>query len=174
MSKAVWRLSAEELLLSNYGAGEDSWESAEQQGDQTNQSLRISTLNIHWKDWCWNWSSNTLTTWCEEDLLTGKDPDPGKDWGQEKGATEDEMDGWHHWFNGHEFEQVPGVGDRQGSLVCCNTWGHKESDTTEQLNWTEVAASKVLPRWSSGKKFACQCRRCRFNPWVRKIPWNRI
>ena len=70
--------------------------------------------------------------------LTGKDPDAGKDWGQEeKGMKDDEMVGWHHWFAGHEFEQTLGVGDGQGSLACCSLWGHKESDTTEQLNWTE-------------------------------------
>ena len=69
--------------------------------------------------------------------LTGKDSD-GKDWGQEeKGTTEDEMVGWHHWPEGHEFEQAPGVGDRQGSLDCCSPLGHKESDTTERLNWTD-------------------------------------
>ena len=66
-----------------------------------------------------------------------KDPDAGKDWGQrEKGATEDEMVGWHHQVNGHEFEQTPGVGDGQGSLECFNSWGHKESNMTEWLNWT--------------------------------------
>ena len=53
-----------------------------------------------------------------------KDPDAGKDWGQEeKGTTEDEMLGWHHWLDGHEFKQTPGVGDRQGSLTCCSPWG---------------------------------------------------
>ena len=69
---------------------------------------------------------------------SGKDPDAGKDWGQEeKGMTENEMVGWHNQHDGHEFEQGPGVGDGQGSLVCYSPWGHKESDTTEQLNWTE-------------------------------------
>ena len=67
--------------------------------------------------------------------LFGKDPDAGKDWAQEKGMTEDEMVGWHHWLDGHEFEQAPGVGDGQGSLACHSPWGHKESDVTE-LNWT--------------------------------------
>ena len=68
--------------------------------------------------------------------LLGKAPDSGKDWRQEeKGTTEDEMVGWHHWLNGHEFEQAPGDGDGQGSLVCCSPWGWKESDTTEWLNW---------------------------------------
>ena len=67
--------------------------------------------------------------------LIGKDPDVGKDWRQEeKGVTEDEMVGWHHQFNGHEFEQTPGDSKGQGILVCCTPWGHKQSDTTEQLN----------------------------------------
>ena len=74
--------------------------------------------------------------------LIGKDPDAGKDWRQEeKGTTEDEMVGWHHRLNGHEFEQAPGVGDGQESLACSSPWGHKESDMTERLNWTEL---KVL------------------------------
>ena len=67
--------------------------------------------------------------------LIGKDPEAGKDWGQEeKGTTEDEMVGWHYRLNGHEFEQALGYGEGQGSLVCCSPWGHKESDMTEQLN----------------------------------------
>ena len=71
--------------------------------------------------------------------LIGKDPDAGKDWGQEeKGTAEDEMVGWHHWLNGHGFGWTPGVGDGQGSLVCCGSWGHKGSDMTERLNWTEL------------------------------------
>ena len=68
--------------------------------------------------------------------LIGKDPDAGKDWRwEEKGTTEDEMVGWYHLFNGHEFEQALGVGDGQGSLLCCIPWGCKELDVTEQLNW---------------------------------------
>ena len=62
----------------------------------------------------------------------------GRDWGQEKkGMTEDEMAGWHHWLDGRESEWIPGVGDGQGGLACCDSWGRKESDTTERLNWTE-------------------------------------
>jgi len=69
----------------------------------------------------------------------GKDPDAGKDWRrEEKRATEDEMIGWHYWLDGHEFEQALGVGDVQGSLACCSLWGHKDSDMTEQLNWSEL------------------------------------
>ena len=64
-----------------------------------------------------------------------KDPDAGKDWRQEeKEITEDKMVGWHHWLNGHEFEQAPGDGNGQGSLVCCSPWDRKESDMTEWLN----------------------------------------
>ena len=70
--------------------------------------------------------------------LIGKDPDAGRDWGQEeKGMTEDEMAGWHHRLDAHEFGWTPGAGDRQGGLACCDSWGRKELDTTEQLNWTE-------------------------------------
>ena len=75
--------------------------------------------------------------------LIGKDPDVGKDWRQEeKGTTEDEMVGWHHWFDGHEFEQGPGVGDGQESLVFCSPWGHKELDTTG-LNWWSTSIGTV-------------------------------
>ena len=71
--------------------------------------------------------------------LIGKDSDAGRDWGQEeKGTTEDEMAGWHHWLDGRESEGTPGVGDGQGGLVCCDSRGCKESDTTEWLNWTEL------------------------------------
>ena len=70
--------------------------------------------------------------------LIGKDPNAGRDWGQEKkGMTEDEMAGWHHRFDGHEFEWTPGVDDGQGGLACCNSWSRKELDTTERLNLTE-------------------------------------
>ena len=77
--------------------------------------------------------------------LIGKDPDAGKDWGQEeKGTTEDEMVGWHHRLNGRGFGRTPGVGDGQGGLVCCGSWGHKESDMTERLNLTENIGAKPL------------------------------
>ena len=77
---------------------------------------------------------NSVVSW-----LIGKDSDAGRDWGQEeKGTTEDEMAGWHHWLYGREFEWTLGDGDGQGGLACCDSWGHKESDTTERLNWTEL------------------------------------
>ena len=98
---------------------------------RSNQSI----LNIQWKDWCLSWNSNTYA----KSWLIWKDPDARKDWRwEEKGTTEDEMVGWRHWLDGHEFEQALGVGNGQGVLVCCSSWGHKEpqeSDTTEGLNW---------------------------------------
>ena len=70
--------------------------------------------------------------------LIGKDSDAGRDWAQEeKGTTEDEMAGWHHWLNGRESGWIPGVADGQGGLACCDSWGRKESDTTKRLNWTD-------------------------------------
>ena len=75
----------------------------------------------------------------EKSWLIGKDSDAGRDWGQEeKRMTEDEMAGWHHQLDGHEFEWTPGIGDGQGGVACCNSCGSKESDTTEWLNWTEL------------------------------------
>ena len=87
--------------------------------------------------------------------LLGKDPDAGKDWRQEeKGTTEDEMAGWHHWLNGRESEWTPGVGDGLGSLACCNSWGRKESDTTEQLNWTEhLGCHEILEQQKDSTSF---------------------
>ena len=87
--------------------------------------------------------------------LIVKDPDVGRDWGQEeKGMTEDEMAGWHYRLNGHEFGWTPGVRDGQGGLVCCGSWGCKESDTTEQLNWTILSLKTTnlttRPPWARG------------------------
>ena len=110
--------------------------------------------------------------------LIWKDPDAGKDWRQEeKGKTEDEMVGSHHWHNGHEFEQAPGVGDGQGSLSCCSPWGLKESDMTECLNWTEYfiglpalylhSLPKLVQFWSNRDLFwpkGCQQDVCVLYP----------
>ena len=76
--------------------------------------------------------------------LIGKDSDAGRDWGQEeKGMTEDEMAGWYHWLDGHESEWTPGVGDGQGGLACRDSWGYKESDTTERLIWSDHFVLRV-------------------------------
>ena len=88
----------------------------------------------------------TLILWPSDakNWLIGKDPDAGKDWRQEeKGMTEYEMVGLHYQLDGHKFEQAPGDGDGQGSLVCCSPWGHKESDTTERLNWTDFTLARL-------------------------------
>ena len=80
--------------------------------------------------------------------LTGKDSHAGKDWRQEeKGMREDEMVGWHHQLNGHEFEQAVGVGDGQGSLSCSSPWGCKECDTTKRLNWTDWFCISFFSHW---------------------------
>ena len=91
--------------------------------------------------------AETLILWPPEvkNWLIGKDPDAGKDWRQEeKGTIEDEMVGWHHWLNGRESEQTPGVGDGQGSLGAGSPWGPKELDMTERLNWTELRDDKII------------------------------
>ena len=85
--------------------------------------------------------------------LIGKDPDAGKDWSQEeKGTTEDEMVVWNHRFNGHGFGWTPGVGDGQGGLACCSSWGHNELDTTEWLNWFSYS----VVCGSNGSLYPCQ------------------
>ena len=137
----LWRkLSAKELMLLNCGAGEDSWESLGQQGDPTSPFWRRSALGFLWREWCWSWNSNTLATSCEElthwkRLWCWEASDLGQ---EEKGTTEDEMAGWHHWLDGCESEWTPGVCDGQGGLACCDSWGCKESDMTEWLNWAEL------------------------------------
>ena len=116
--------------------------------------------------------------------LIGKDPDAGKDWRlEEEGMTEDEMVGWHHRLNEHEFGWILGVGDGQGGLVCCSPWGRKESDTTERLNWTAVKSflgasphSIYLLNagcWIHGGEAHCSISEqlCRFAEW---LPWDRI
>ena len=129
------RLSAKKLMLLNCGVGEDSWESlglqpVHSKGDQSwvffgRNDAKAETPVLwppHGKSW-----------------LIGKDPDAGRDCGQEeKGTTEAEMAGWHHWLDGRESEWTPGIGDGQGGLACCNSWGRKESDTTEWLIWSDL------------------------------------
>ena len=104
------------------------------------QFWRKSTLNIHWKDWRWSWSSNTLAIWCEEPTHW-KRP---KCWERLR-MTEDEMVGWHHRFNGHEFEQTPGDSEGQKSLVCYSPLGCKQLDTTKWLhNKPYILPNKVF------------------------------
>ena len=160
-------------MLLNCVVGEDSWKSLGLQGDPTspskgNQSwvfiVRIDAdieTSILWPPDGKNW-------------LLGKYPDAGKDWRWEEKGTMGEMVGWYHRLYGHEFEQAPGVGDGQGGLVCCSPWGCKESDTTEQLNWTELCRTGACPA------LACPWSTCirqlgtlqillRFNSLIEKI-----
>ena len=116
-------------MLLNCVVGEDSWE-FHPKGDQS--WVFIGRTDVE---------AETPVLWPPDvkNWLIWKDPDDGKDWGQEeKGTTEDEMVEWHHWLDGHGFGWTLGVGDGQGGLVCCGSWGHKESDMTEQLNWTQI------------------------------------
>ena len=144
----LWRRqSAEELMLLNCGVGEDSWESLDSKEIQS----------VHPKgDQSWVFfgrtdaEAETPILWLPhaKSWLIGKDSDAGRDWGQEeKEMTEDEMPGCHHRLDGRESEWTPGVGDGQGGLACCNSWGHKELDKTEWLNWTELKfVIAFLPR----------------------------
>ena len=98
-------------------------------------------------------------SWGPHKEITVQDPDAGRDWGQEeKGTTEDEMAGWHHWLDGRESEWTLGAGDGQGGLACCDSWGLKESDTIERLNWTELnkkrkrLESSLSAMWEYSKK----------------------
>ena len=137
----IWTIKKAEcriLMLLNCVVGEDSWEFLDcKEIKPVNPSGNQSWICIGRTDA----EAETLILWppVVKNWLTGKDPDARQDWRQEKkGTTEDEMVGWCHWLNGHEFEQALGVGDGQGSLACCGPWGHKELDTTEWLNWTEL------------------------------------
>ena len=95
-------------------------------------NLRLLKWEINWK---WTSKASFLFKHLLEVLCWERLNDAGKDWRQEKGMTEDEMVGWCHRLDGHEFEQASGVDDRQGSLPCCSPWDCKESDMTEPLNW---------------------------------------
>ena len=141
----LWRrLSAKELMLLNCGVGEDSSESLGLQGDPLD-CKEIQPVHSEGEQ-PWDFfgrndaKAETPVLWPPhaKSWLIGKNSGAGRDWGQEeKGTREDEMAGWHHWLDGHGSEWTPGVGDGQGGLACCDSWGRKESDTTEWLNWTD-------------------------------------
>ena len=98
------------------------------------------------------------------------DPDAGKDWGQEeKGTTEDEMVGWHHRLNGHGFGWTPGVGDGQGGLVCCSSWGHKESDTTKRLNWLTDNLDEPWRHYAKWNKSDTEVQELYHSPYKRNL-----
>ena len=130
----TWTIKKHEhqrIMLLNCGIGEDSWQSLRQQGDQPSQSKEIgpeySLEGLMMK-------FHTLVLRRADSI--GKDSDARKDWGQEeKEVTEDEMVGWHHWLDGHEFEQTLGDREGQGNLGCYSPWGRTESDMTERLHF---------------------------------------
>ena len=127
-----WRID-----VLNCGVGEDSWESLDCKAIQPVQPKDQSWWFIGRTDV----EAETPIFWPPDvkSWLIWKDPDTGKDWKQkEKGMTGDAIGevGWHHWLNGHEFEQALGDGEGQGGLACCSPWGRKESDMTERLNNT--------------------------------------
>ena len=131
----LFHIMFKELMLSNCGAGEDSWKSLGKHGDQTSQSERKWTLNTLRKDWCWdwcwNWSSSTLATWCKQ-LTHWKRP-----WCWERLKAEEEgYKGWAGWMASlvHELRQTLGDGEGHEGLACCSPWGCEELDTTWWLN----------------------------------------
>ena len=129
-------------MLLKCGVGEDSWESLRLQGDPTSHPKGDQSWVLTGRT---DVEAETPILWPPDakSWLIGKDPDAGKDWGQEeKGMTEDEMAGWHHRLDGRESEWTLGVGDGQGGLACCDSSGCKDSDTTEQLNWTNQVRNK--------------------------------
>ena len=129
-------------MLLKCGVGEYSWESLGLQGYHANQSWIFIGRTDAETPILWPPHGKSWLIW--------KDPDAGRDWGQEeKGTTEDEMVGWHHWLNGCESQWTPGVGDGQGGLGCCDSWGRKQWDMTELLNWSDLTPWKEsydLPR----------------------------
>ena len=138
----------------NCGVGEDSWESLGQQADQASQSSRKSALNIHWKDWCWSWSSNHLDTWYKE--LTHLK----KLWCWERlNAGEGDDRGWDGWMTSPTgwtwIWASSGSRWWTGKPDVLQSMGHKESDKTEWLNWTELDCKEINPvnsrwiRWGS-------------------------
>ena len=162
-----WKLSAEELMLLNCGVEVDSWEFL----------ACKEILPVHPKvDHSWVFigrtdaEAETPILWRPDvkNWLLGKDPDAGKDWRQEeKGTTVDEMAGWHHRLNRHEFESTPGVGDGQGSLACFSPWG---CSLTRLKDWTEDSNTLALFPTSSHKFSWVECSLLLYNSRCFPLP----
>ena len=150
-------------MFLNCGVGEVNWESLGLQGDPTSHIQPIRS----------NWFPEISPEYSLEGLMlklklqyfghllqkTDSLEKTGKDWRRErKRMTENKMVGWHHRLDGHEFKQVPGVGEGQGGLACCSPWGHKELDTTERLNWTEGVGGVSVSIWCAGGWQQCRDR----------------
>ena len=135
-------LSAEELILLNRGAWENSWR-VPWTARRSNQSI-LKEINTEYslERLMWKLKLQHFGYLMRRANSLEKTPMLGKIEGRRRSRwTEDEMGGWQHWLNGHEFKWTLEVGDGQGGLVCCNSWGRKELDTTEWLNWTELKLS---------------------------------
>ena len=135
----------ENWVILSCGVGEDSWESqpVHPKGDQS--WVFTGRIDVE---------AETPIVWPPDakSWIIWKDPDAGKDWGQEeKGTTEDEMAGWHRRLDGYGFGWTPGVDDGQGGLACCDSWSHKELDMTEWLNWTENVSKQNRNYFFLGK-----------------------
>ena len=149
MRAGPWRrLNTEKLMLSNCGAEEDALEFLGQQGDQTSQSWKKETLNIHWKDWYWGWSSKTLATDVKGKLI-------GKDWCWEilRAGGEEGNRGWDGWMVSLTLdmsEKTLWDGDGQGSLACCSPWVAKNQ--TGLSDWTKT---KQWKQWKDPWKHDC-------------------
>ena len=169
----LWRkLSAEKLMLLNCSVREDS--SLESPLDCKGIKPGNSKGN---QSWIFIGRTDAeaeapiLCTPGPKRRLIRKDPDAGKDWRQgEKGMTEEEMVGWHHWCNGQEFDQAPGVGDGQGSLTCCSPWGRKESDPTES-DWI-TTFKKNFCNLCSWKILVCSFLSCNVFGLVSECPYR--
>ena len=119
----------------NCGFREDSWESLAKRSNQS--ILKEITPEYSLEGLMLKLKLQYFGHLMQRADSLGKTLILGKIEARRRRGWQDEMVGWHHWLNGHEFEQEPGVGDRQGSLACCSPWGCKELDTTEQLNWID-------------------------------------
>ena len=148
------KLSTKELMFSNCGTGEDSFESSL-------DSKEIKPINPKGNQpWILigrtDAEAEAPILWPSDakNQLFGKDTFAWKDWRQEEGTTEDEMVGWHHQLNGHEFGWTPGVGDGQGGLVCCNSWGRRvghnwatELKIEDHINHLSNVQTKIWVKW---------------------------
>ena len=136
----MWELEKKGWVLKNWCLQTMVWEKTLERPWDSKIKLGNYKGNQHWIFTEWT-DAKTPILWPpdEKSQIIGKDLDAGKDWRQkEMGMTEDEMVGWHHWLDGHEFEQTPGNSEGQRSLVCFSPWGHKESDTTEWLSMHHI------------------------------------